>query len=114
MNAPFTFEQVIAESFVGLYFLSVSLAKLVIFLKSIGKHLNHPGVALKTVTNDDYKGRLSKCLFAQRCVSYRGSIMLRKRVIVDPIKVDATAKLKKPNNKAHLRSLMISLGFTVD
>jgi hypothetical protein len=78
---------------------------------SLEEHVRHLEQVFQLLQNDQWKVKLSKCLFAQNQVSYLGHVISQQGVATNPEKVSAVASWLSPQNIKELRGFLGLAGY---
>lgn len=111
VNAPSTFQRVMARIMHGLPFVKVYLDDVFIFSKTWAEHLQHLRVVLERIRASGLLLKRTKCRFATSSVECLGYVVDRDGLRTHPNKVAAIAALRAPSSAAEVRSFLGMLGF---
>ncbi|CAO2169811.1 unnamed protein product [Urochloa humidicola] len=92
-------------------FVLVFFDDILIYSTSYEDHIQHIRLVFQLLAQEQWKIKLSKCVFAQREISYLGYVISEKGVGTDPTKVSAIAQWPTPTSAKELRSFLGLAGY---
>jgi hypothetical protein len=112
-NAPATFQCLMNIVFAPFIRKSVIvfLDDILVYSASWDTHLENLRQVLLTLRQNKLFAKLSKCAFAQTCISYLGHIISKDGVATDPEKTAAMDKWPIPTNATELRGFLGLTGY---
>lgn len=112
-GAPGTFQGAMNTTLApGLHrFVIVFFDDILVYSRSFEDHPNHLALVFSWLSADQWKVKLSKCIFAQRSISYLGHVISESRVATDPAKVKAITDWPPPTNVWALRGFLGLAGY---
>jgi len=84
---------------------------ILVYSQSYEEHLDHLRLVLQLLAQDQWKVKLSKCVFAQRRIAYLGHIISGQGVATDPAKIEAVMNWPTPMDVKQLRSFLGLAGY---
>ena len=84
---------------------------ILIYSRTYEEHLTHVKLVLELLVRDNWKVKLSKCVFAQRKISYLGHVISEAGVATDPAKIEAIVNWPTPIDVKQLRSFLGLAGY---
>lgn len=90
-------------------FVIVFFNDILVYSRTLEDHLEHLALIFSWLQADQWKVKLSKCLFAQRSISYLGHIVSEASVATDPAKVQVITDWPTPANVRALRGIFLGL-----
>jgi hypothetical protein len=110
-GAPATFQRMMAAVLDGLDFVLVYLDDILIFSNGKDQHLKHLETVLNRLKQANLKLSERKCEFFLERVKFLGHVIERGKISVDPDKFEPLKKLKIPENKKDLQSVLGFLNY---
>jgi hypothetical protein len=107
-NAPSTFMRLINEvfrAFIG-KFVVVYFDDILIYNKSIDKHIDHLRAVFNALRDARLFGNLEKCTFCTDRVSFLGYVVTPQGIELDHAKVEAIHRWPIPKNLSQVRSFL--------
>lgn len=84
---------------------------ILVFSKTLQDHVEHLRQVLQLLRRDQWKVKLSKCMFGQQQLSYLGHTISAAGVATDADKVSAVQKWHQPTNVKEVRSFLGLAGY---
>lgn len=112
-GAPGTFQEAMNSTLASYprKFVLVFLDDILIYSASYEEHLIHIKLVFELLVKDQWKLKLSKCIFAQQEIKYLGHVISGAGVATDPAKVAAVAQWSVPSNTKELRGFLGLAGY---
>ena len=111
LNAPSIFQRMMDTIVRGLPFVRVYLDDVVIFSKTLEKHLGHPQQVFDVIEEAGLKLKLSNCIFAQAKIKWLEHVVDKSGIAVDPSKVEVIRNAPIPITTTELRSFLGLAGY---
>ena len=97
MNAPSTFQRLVSRVLVGCEtFTAAYIDDILIFSKDEDEHAQHLRKVLECLARRNLRVKLKKCCFFQQQIPFLGHILAHGRVQVEPEKIEALLRWKRP------------------
>lgn len=108
MNAPATFQALMATVFRGLTFQNVMvyIDDIVVYSQTWNDHMKHLKQIFDRLKEANLKLHPGKCKFGLRKILYLGHVMSREGIEVDKKKVELVERYPTPKNQKELRSFL--------
>ena len=87
-------------------FVVVFIDDILVYSKTREEHEQHLRIALQILREHQLFAKFSKCEFWLEKVAFWGHIISKDGLTVDPAKVEAVAKWKRPENPTEVRSFL--------
>ena len=84
---------------------------ILIYSHSYEEHLDHLTQVLELLQAHQWKLKLSKCVFAQRSISYLGHVITESGVAIDPDKITTVTTWPTPVSVRDVRSFLGLAGY---
>ena len=113
INAPAAFMDLIHRIFNPYLdqFVVVFIDDILVYSKTLEDHEKHLRIILQTLREHQLYAKFSKCEFWLKEVSFLGHIISKDGIKVDPAKVGAVSKWKRPENPTKSRSFIGLAGY---
>jgi uncharacterized protein YerC len=107
-NAPATFQQLMNSVLAPVLrkFVLVFFDDILIYNKSLTKHISHLTQVFQLLKNNNLFAKISKCTFATEQVDYLGHLISSKGVATDPKKIESIINWPPPENVTQLRGFL--------
>jgi hypothetical protein len=107
-DAPATFQAVMNDIFCPYIddFVVVYLDNILIFSKTAEDHERHLRTVLDVLQREKFYAALPKCDFAKQEIKFRGHIVGKDGIQVNPEKIEAASKWEAPKDVHHFRSFL--------
>lgn len=92
-------------------FATVFFNDILIYSNSLPSHLHHLETIFRTLQQNEFFLKRSKCLFAQESIEYLGHIVSGKGVKPEPSKIQAMLRWPPPSTTKELRAFLGLTGF---
>jgi hypothetical protein len=92
-------------------FVLVIFDDILIYSKTLEEHITHIKIVFQLLSQDKWKIKLSKCVFAQREISYLGHVINEKGIATEPDKITAISNWPSPSSVKELRSFLGLAGY---
>ena len=112
-NAPSTFQSAmnrLLQPFLR-RFATVFFDDILIYSDSLSSHIQHLETVFRTLQQNEFFLKRSKCLFAQESIEYLGHIVFGKGVKPEPSKIQAMVRWPTPSTAKELRAFLGLTGF---
>ena len=97
MNAPSTFQRLVSRILVGCEpFTAAYIDDILIFSSNESEHHQHLHKVLECLARRNLRVKMQKCCFFQQQISFLGHVLAQGCVKVEPDKIEALQKWKKP------------------
>lgn len=112
-NAPSAFMDLMHRVFKPYLdrFVVMFIDDILVNLRSREEHEQHLRIVLQTLREHQLFAKFSKCEFWLESVAFLGHIISKDGLAVDPAKVEAVAKWKRPENPTEMRSFLGLTGY---
>ena len=112
-NAPAVFMELMNQVFKECLdsFMIVFIDEILIYSKTDLEHQEHLHKALTILREDKLYAKFSKCEFWLRQVSFLGHVVSKDGIFVDPNKIEAITKWKRPTTVTEIRSFLGLVGY---
>ena len=112
-NAPAAFMDLMNRVFKEFLdkFVIVFIDDILIYSKTQAEHERHLRTVLQTLRKHQLYAKFSKCEFWLDHVTFLGHVISKEGVMVDPAKIEAVSKWKRPTNASEIRSFLGLAGY---